>query len=164
VTSWSALWLNYTYPKILLNPPLSPQPEAEEANRNDNNGVSIRHQVCRSHHHQSLRSSRRRKQKLSHSHSLSCNLSESIYNIKWRLFVCKLKQKVCDCLLKKGPLPLREIVRYTELSETLVRNCLLVLIQHNCLQPFLLEEEGNYYQNGAVSVNIDCNLFIFLNN
>ncbi|KAJ6876297.1 hypothetical protein NC652_035614 [Populus alba x Populus x berolinensis] len=59
--------------------------------------------------------------------------------------------KVCDCLLKKGPLPLREIVRYTELSETLVRNCLLVLIQHNCLQPFLLEEEGGFGEVNKVS-------------
>ncbi|KAJ6869903.1 hypothetical protein NC651_034573 [Populus alba x Populus x berolinensis] len=62
-----------------------------------------------------------------------------------------LVAKVCDCLLKKGPLPLREIVRYTELSETLVRNCLLVLIQHNCLQPFLLEEEGGFGEVNKVS-------------
>ncbi|KAG5230682.1 RNA polymerase RPC82 family protein [Salix suchowensis] len=80
----------------------------------------------------------------------------SQYGIKYAVHIITnhfgpLVAKVCDCLLKKGPLPLREIVRYTELSETLVRNCLLVLIQHNCLQPFLLEEEGGFGEVNKVS-------------
>uniref|UniRef100_A0A6N2ND08 DNA-directed RNA polymerase III subunit RPC3 n=1 Tax=Salix viminalis TaxID=40686 RepID=A0A6N2ND08_SALVM len=88
--------------------------------------------------------------------ALTTTAMVSQYGIKYAVHIITnhfgpLVAKVCDCLLKKGPLPLREIVRYTELSETLVRNCLLVLIQHNCLQPFLLEEEGGFGEVNKVS-------------
>ncbi|KAF2315611.1 hypothetical protein GH714_040125 [Hevea brasiliensis] len=53
-----------------------------------------------------------------------------------------VKQKVCECLLRKGPLPLHTIVRYTELSQMQVKNSLLVLIQHNCVQAYRIDETG----------------------
>ncbi|CAN1284012.1 DNA-directed RNA polymerase III subunit RPC3 [Linum perenne] len=51
-----------------------------------------------------------------------------------------LVAKVCECLLRKGALPLHAIARRTELSNSQVKNSLLVLIQHNCAQAFFLEE------------------------
>ncbi|KAK8686603.1 hypothetical protein V6N13_125627 [Hibiscus sabdariffa] len=48
--------------------------------------------------------------------------------------------KVCECLLRKGPLTLQATVRFTELTSSQVKNCLLVLIQHNCVQAFVLEQ------------------------
>ncbi|KAJ9164181.1 hypothetical protein P3X46_023787 [Hevea brasiliensis] len=53
-----------------------------------------------------------------------------------------LVAKVCECLLRKGPLPLHTIVRYTELSQMQVKNSLLVLIQHNCVQAYRIDETG----------------------
>ncbi|XP_072979255.1 uncharacterized protein [Typha angustifolia] len=47
-----------------------------------------------------------------------------------------LVAKVCSCLLKHGPISLQEISRFTQLSSSRVKNCLLVLIQHNCIQAF----------------------------
>ncbi|EHA8589143.1 hypothetical protein COCNU_scaffold008269G000030 [Cocos nucifera] len=47
-----------------------------------------------------------------------------------------LVAKVCSCLLRRGTLTLQEIIRFTELSSSQVKNCLLVLIQHNCVQAF----------------------------
>jgi hypothetical protein len=47
-----------------------------------------------------------------------------------------LVSKVCRCLLRHGALPLQEIVRRLELSPGQVKNSLLVLIQHNCVQAF----------------------------
>uniref|UniRef100_A0A0D9V449 DNA-directed RNA polymerase III subunit RPC3 n=1 Tax=Leersia perrieri TaxID=77586 RepID=A0A0D9V449_9ORYZ len=47
-----------------------------------------------------------------------------------------LVSKVCGCLLRHGALPLQEIVRRLELSPGQVKNSLLVLIQHNCVQAF----------------------------
>lgn len=44
--------------------------------------------------------------------------------------------KVCGCLMRRGSLSLQELVRSTELSASQVKNCLLVLIQHNCAQAF----------------------------
>ncbi|XP_065882239.1 uncharacterized protein [Euphorbia lathyris] len=57
-----------------------------------------------------------------------------------------LVAKVCEYLLRKGSLTLPNIVRYTELSQTQVKNSLLVLIQHNCVQAFRLEESGGGFQ------------------
>ncbi|XWS61167.1 hypothetical protein CRYUN_Cryun07bG0102600 [Craigia yunnanensis] len=54
-----------------------------------------------------------------------------------------LVAKVCECLLRKGPLTLRVIVRFTELTSSQVKNSLLVLIQHNCVQAFILEQSGD---------------------
>jgi DNA-directed RNA polymerase III subunit RPC3 len=47
-----------------------------------------------------------------------------------------LLQKVCGCLLRHGPLSLQEIVRRLGLSSGQVKNSLLVLIQHNCVQAY----------------------------
>ncbi|CAO2171006.1 unnamed protein product [Urochloa humidicola] len=44
--------------------------------------------------------------------------------------------KVCACLLRHGPLSMQEIVRRVELSVSQVKNSLLVLIQHNCVQAY----------------------------
>uniref|UniRef100_A0A453FDA4 DNA-directed RNA polymerase III subunit RPC3 n=1 Tax=Aegilops tauschii subsp. strangulata TaxID=200361 RepID=A0A453FDA4_AEGTS len=47
-----------------------------------------------------------------------------------------LVAKVCDCLLRHGALQLTEIVRRLKLPQGQVKNSLLVLIQHNCVQAF----------------------------
>ncbi|KAF6987996.1 hypothetical protein CFC21_005584 [Triticum aestivum] len=47
-----------------------------------------------------------------------------------------LVAKVCDCLLRHGALQLPEIVRRLKLPPGQVKNSLLVLIQHNCVQAF----------------------------
>ncbi|XP_044976656.1 uncharacterized protein LOC123444106 isoform X2 [Hordeum vulgare subsp. vulgare] len=47
-----------------------------------------------------------------------------------------LVAKVCDCLLRQGALQLQEIVRRLNLPPGQVKNSLLVLIQHNCVQAF----------------------------
>ncbi|KAK3165073.1 hypothetical protein QOZ80_1AG0028600 [Eleusine coracana subsp. coracana] len=47
-----------------------------------------------------------------------------------------LVSKVLSCLLRRGPLSLQEIIRRVELSPGQVKNALLVLIQHNCVQAF----------------------------
>uniref|UniRef100_A0ACD5W0B0 Uncharacterized protein n=1 Tax=Avena sativa TaxID=4498 RepID=A0ACD5W0B0_AVESA len=47
-----------------------------------------------------------------------------------------LVAKVCDCLLRHGALQLPEIVRRLKLPRGQVKNSLLVLIQHNCVQAF----------------------------
>lgn len=54
----------------------------------------------------------------------------------------ELVGKVCRCLLLKGHLALPEIARFTEMTIPQLRNCLLVLVQHNCVQGFKLEVEG----------------------
>ncbi|XP_060211723.1 uncharacterized protein LOC132639274 isoform X2 [Lycium barbarum] len=55
-----------------------------------------------------------------------------------------LNAKVCDCLLRRGTQPLAQVVRFTELSRENVRNCLLVLIHHNCVQAFAVQQEGAF--------------------
>ncbi|KAG6660451.1 DNA-directed RNA polymerase III subunit rpc-3 isoform X2 [Carya illinoinensis] len=50
--------------------------------------------------------------------------------------------KVCENLLRRGPLTLQLIVRYTELTPQQVKNSLLILIQHNCVQAFSYEQDG----------------------
>ncbi|TVU35529.1 hypothetical protein EJB05_17425 [Eragrostis curvula] len=45
--------------------------------------------------------------------------------------------KVIRCLLRHGPLSLQEVARRVKLSSSQVKNALLVLIQHNCVQAFL---------------------------
>ncbi|RCV26736.1 hypothetical protein SETIT_5G270500v2 [Setaria italica] len=47
-----------------------------------------------------------------------------------------LVSKVCGCLLRHGALSLQEIVRRLGLSSGQVKNSLLVLIQHNCVQAY----------------------------
>lgn len=52
-------------------------------------------------------------------------------------------QKVCEDLLRRGPLTLEQLIRFTELTKEQVKTSLLVLVQHNCVQAFILEvEEG----------------------
>ncbi|XAR69867.1 hypothetical protein NMG60_11001613 [Bertholletia excelsa] len=55
-----------------------------------------------------------------------------------------LVAKVCECLLQRGTLPFANIVRFTELSKEKVKNALLVLIQHNCVQAFAIQQEGGF--------------------
>ncbi|KAB2011852.1 hypothetical protein ES319_D09G047700v1 [Gossypium barbadense] len=55
-----------------------------------------------------------------------------------------LVAKVCECLLRRGPLTLQAIVRSTELTSSQVKNSLLVLIQHNCVQAFILDQTGEH--------------------
>ncbi|GAV79297.1 RNA_pol_Rpc82 domain-containing protein/HTH_9 domain-containing protein [Cephalotus follicularis] len=55
-----------------------------------------------------------------------------------------LVAKVCECLIRRGPLTLLNITRYTELTSSQVKNSLLVLIQHNCVQAFILEQLGGF--------------------
>ncbi|KAF8696017.1 hypothetical protein HU200_036898 [Digitaria exilis] len=47
-----------------------------------------------------------------------------------------LVSKVCDCLLRHSALSLQEIIRRLELSPGQVKNSLLILIQHNCVQAY----------------------------
>ncbi|KAK2458081.1 DNA-directed RNA polymerase III subunit RPC3 [Trifolium repens] len=54
----------------------------------------------------------------------------------------KIVANVCEKLLNQGPLTLELIVRYTELSTRDVKNSLLVLIQHNCVQPFNVQDQS----------------------
>ncbi|KAM3682266.1 hypothetical protein ACJW31_12G059800 [Castanea mollissima] len=55
-----------------------------------------------------------------------------------------LVAKVCDNLLRRGPLTLQQVIRYTELTPQQVKNSLLILIQHNCVQAFTLESQGGF--------------------
>jgi len=54
-------------------------------------------------------------------------------------------QKVCENLFIHGPLTLDQLVRYTDLTKDQVRNSLLVLVQHNCVQAFVSapQDDGN---------------------
>ncbi|XP_075484501.1 uncharacterized protein LOC142524410 isoform X4 [Primulina tabacum] len=52
--------------------------------------------------------------------------------------------KVCDCLLRRGALTLGQIIRFTELRKESVINCLRVLVNQNCVQPFTSQREGAY--------------------
>ncbi|CAN4101484.1 unnamed protein product [Withania somnifera] len=55
-----------------------------------------------------------------------------------------LNAKVCDCLLRRGTQPLGQIVYFTELSRENVKNCLLVLIHHNCVQAFAVQQKSGF--------------------
>ncbi|KAM7499658.1 hypothetical protein LguiA_024072 [Lonicera macranthoides] len=55
-----------------------------------------------------------------------------------------LVSKVCECLLRRGTLSLAHIIRFTELSRQNAVNSLLVLIQHNCVQAFAIQQEGGF--------------------
>nr|XP_043633476.1 DNA-directed RNA polymerase III subunit RPC3 [Erigeron canadensis] len=52
--------------------------------------------------------------------------------------------KVCECLLRKGTLSLAQVRKYTEMKDVTVKNALLVLIQHNCVQAFNLQVSGGF--------------------
>ncbi|XP_050139976.1 uncharacterized protein LOC126616056 isoform X1 [Malus sylvestris] len=51
-----------------------------------------------------------------------------------------LVAKVCESLLKRGPLTLKILIGFTELTPQQVKNSLLILIQHNCVQPFSVDQ------------------------
>ncbi|XP_016553946.1 uncharacterized protein LOC107853471 isoform X4 [Capsicum annuum] len=53
-----------------------------------------------------------------------------------------LNAKVCDCLLRRGTQPLSQIVHFTEFSRENVKSCLLVLIHHNYVQAFAVQQKG----------------------
>ncbi|KAJ8437229.1 hypothetical protein Cgig2_012498 [Carnegiea gigantea] len=53
-----------------------------------------------------------------------------------------LVAKVCECLLRRGTLTKAQIARFTELPPDKVKKSLWVLIQHNCVQAFALEQDG----------------------
>ncbi|KAL2920680.1 DNA-directed RNA polymerase III subunit RPC3 [Bienertia sinuspersici] len=53
-----------------------------------------------------------------------------------------LVSKVCECLLRRGTLSKALISRFTDLPQDKVKKSLWVLIQHNCVQAFALEQEG----------------------
>ncbi|KAK4571614.1 hypothetical protein RGQ29_030141 [Quercus rubra] len=55
-----------------------------------------------------------------------------------------LVAKVCENLLRRGPLTLQQVIRYTELTPQQVKNSLLILIQHNCIQAFSFESQGGF--------------------
>ncbi|MFS8001266.1 putative winged helix-like DNA-binding domain superfamily [Helianthus anomalus] len=48
--------------------------------------------------------------------------------------------KVCECLLRRGPLSQLEVTRFTELTKQKVTDALLVLIHHNCVQAFTIQQ------------------------
>ncbi|CAI0433435.1 unnamed protein product [Linum tenue] len=74
-----------------------------------------------------------------------------------------LVAKVCECLLRNGALTLQAIVRRTELSPAKVRNCLLVLIQHNCAQAFILEESVSGEDAGEPGKALTQYIALFVN-
>ncbi|KAK9697648.1 hypothetical protein RND81_08G051200 [Saponaria officinalis] len=54
----------------------------------------------------------------------------------------QLVAKVCECLLRRGNLTKAQISKFSEVPHDKVTKCLWVLIQHNCVQAFALEQEG----------------------
>ncbi|EOA28859.1 hypothetical protein CARUB_v10025103mg [Capsella rubella] len=61
--------------------------------------------------------------------------------------------KVCECLLRKGPLSLREIFRLAEsqnINHDKVKDVLYILIQHNCVQAYSLEPPDGNESKGVV--------------
>ncbi|KAJ3670642.1 hypothetical protein LUZ60_008068 [Juncus effusus] len=73
-----------------------------------------------------------------------------------------LVAKVCECLLKHGTLSLQDIIRFTEMIQSHVKNCLLVLIQHNCVQAFSIPRsetsDKTITQYTAIFDNIICRM------
>ncbi|XP_048229392.1 DNA-directed RNA polymerase III subunit rpc-3 [Ricinus communis] len=68
-------------------------------------------------------------------------MAETQHGIKYATHIItnhfgNLVAKVCQCLLRKGPLTVQKVVEFTELNQTQVKNSLLVLIQHNCVQAY----------------------------
>lgn len=50
--------------------------------------------------------------------------------------------KVCQTLVFKGQHALPDLGRVTELTPPQLRNCLLVLSQHNCVQGYRVEPDA----------------------
>ncbi|XP_030501360.2 uncharacterized protein LOC115716654 [Cannabis sativa] len=70
-----------------------------------------------------------------------------------------LVAKVCENLLRRGPLTLQSLIRSTELTPLQVKNSLLILIQHNCVQAFSIEQIGA----GGNEVKVTQYLAVFSN-
>ncbi|GAB2294031.1 hypothetical protein Dimus_028247 [Dionaea muscipula] len=62
----------------------------------------------------------------------------------------KLVAQACECLLRRGVLTKSGIGRFSGLSSDIVKKCLWVLIQHNCVQDFNLEQLG---AGGSITVS-----------
>lgn len=62
----------------------------------------------------------------------------------------ELNAKVCDCLLRRGTQTLHQVVSSTELSRKNVKNCLLVLIHHNCVQAFAIRQPGGFGEEAKI--------------
>lgn len=76
-------------------------------------------------------------------------MASTQYGIKYAVHIItahfgNLVAKVCETLLRRGPLTLRLLVRFTELSSSQINNSLLILIQHNCVQAFTAVTEGEF--------------------
>nr|CAB3473890.1 unnamed protein product [Digitaria exilis] len=67
--------------------------------------------------------------------------------------------KVCDCLLRHSALSLQEIIRRLELSPGQVKNSLLVLIQHNCVQAYSATRAGRLPGSGDKMVTLYLAIF-----
>ncbi|KAL5730911.1 hypothetical protein ACHQM5_003694 [Ranunculus cassubicifolius] len=84
----------------------------------------------------------------------------SEYGIKLALNIISahfgnLVTKICECLLHKGTLTLSDIIRFTNLPSQQANNCLLVLIQHNCVQPSSQDGEGEMAKGVSYDVVFD---------
>ncbi|MED6224999.1 hypothetical protein PIB30_089501 [Stylosanthes scabra] len=64
----------------------------------------------------------------------------------------KIVAKVCETLLRKGPLSLGESIRCTELTPEQVKNSLLVLVQHNCVQAYIPADQFRGEDGSTVTV------------
>ncbi|KAK4789499.1 hypothetical protein SAY86_016803 [Trapa natans] len=53
-----------------------------------------------------------------------------------------LAARVCECLLRRGPLSKHNIVRFAETPLKQVHVCLLLLIQQNIVQAYIVEDTG----------------------
>ncbi|XP_021827130.1 DNA-directed RNA polymerase III subunit RPC3 isoform X1 [Prunus avium] len=67
------------------------------------------------------------------------------YGIKYAVHIItsnfgNLVAKVCESLLRRGHLSLKQLIGFTELTPQQVKNSLLILIQHNCVQPFSFDQ------------------------
>ncbi|XP_008234240.1 PREDICTED: uncharacterized protein LOC103333211 isoform X3 [Prunus mume] len=67
------------------------------------------------------------------------------YGIKYAVHIItsnfgNLVAKVCESLLRRRHLSLKQLIGFTELTPQQVKNSLLILIQHNCVQPFSFDQ------------------------
>ncbi|OWM75612.1 hypothetical protein CDL15_Pgr021777 [Punica granatum] len=55
-----------------------------------------------------------------------------------------LAAKICECLLRRGPLSQQNIARFLETPPSQVKTCLLLLIQQNLVQAFTAKDPGGH--------------------
>ncbi|KAK7384809.1 hypothetical protein VNO78_30512 [Psophocarpus tetragonolobus] len=70
--------------------------------------------------------------------------------------------KLCETLLRRGPLTLDQLIHCTELSLEQVKHSLLVLIQHNCVQPFVSSPQ--HYDDDADKLRVRTQYLALFNN